>query len=235
MTMNIRQALATLDPENDTHWTADGLPLVDIVSALVGSPVKRQDITDAAPSLTRDTAAARMPDEAPAGDGLFGDEGGQPPLETVPQAPQAAAQPEAVPSVLQLSISTLMGDPALARQALTELEGRIAQAHATKREAEKALDGLNTLAAALSAFLDRLQRADPQAGTAEIRAYLNRGNEARAERTARARAFLNAGTTAKEDREQLEPRSKLDQAMARKNTRGAQRPPPRLLTNPARS
>lgn len=65
--MNINQALATLDPENDDHWTSDGLPRMEVVEDLVGDKsIKRKDVTDADPEFTRETAKARKtetPDE----------------------------------------------------------------------------------------------------------------------------------------------------------------------------
>lgn len=49
----IIEALKALDPQDDTHWTADGLPRVDVVEGLVGEPVTRQSITDAVAGFTR--------------------------------------------------------------------------------------------------------------------------------------------------------------------------------------
>ncbi len=62
--MNINEALSSLDPANDEHWTADGLPRMDAVQALVGSSdITREDVTNAAPDLTRETSAQKeMPD-----------------------------------------------------------------------------------------------------------------------------------------------------------------------------
>lgn len=51
--MNIKQALAALDPTNDDEWTADGLPRVEAVAVLVGSEVTRRQITDANPTFMR--------------------------------------------------------------------------------------------------------------------------------------------------------------------------------------
>jgi hypothetical protein len=56
--MDLKQALARLDPADDDHWTADGLPRVDAVSMILGRDVKRAAITDAAPGMTRETFAA---------------------------------------------------------------------------------------------------------------------------------------------------------------------------------
>lgn len=51
--MNIKDALAQLDPQNNNHWTGDGLPLVQAVSDLVGKDVSRKEVTDALPGFSR--------------------------------------------------------------------------------------------------------------------------------------------------------------------------------------
>lgn len=51
MTSKIHTALAALDPANDDHWTADGLPKIE---ALKLEGVKRADVTTAAPHFRRD-------------------------------------------------------------------------------------------------------------------------------------------------------------------------------------
>lgn len=51
------KALAKLDPENDDHWTRDGLPALSAVESLYGSAgVRRADVTAAAPALRRNNA-----------------------------------------------------------------------------------------------------------------------------------------------------------------------------------
>lgn len=56
--MEILEALATLDVENDEQWTSDGLPKVDVVSELTeNDKLKRADIMAAAPEYTRAFAA----------------------------------------------------------------------------------------------------------------------------------------------------------------------------------
>lgn len=53
----LAKALAKLDPENDDHWTKDGLPALAAVESLYGSAgLKRADITAAAPGLRRTNA-----------------------------------------------------------------------------------------------------------------------------------------------------------------------------------
>lgn len=50
-------ALQALDPKNDQHWTARGVPSVDAVASILARAVTRSEIEEAAPDLTRSTAA----------------------------------------------------------------------------------------------------------------------------------------------------------------------------------
>lgn len=53
--MTLTEALQSLDPANDSHWTGQGLPMVDIVRELAGDEnVTRAAINEVAPDLTRD-------------------------------------------------------------------------------------------------------------------------------------------------------------------------------------
>jgi hypothetical protein len=50
----IRNALAQLDPANDDHWTADGLPSTSAVQKIANDPtIRLRDIQAAAPGLER--------------------------------------------------------------------------------------------------------------------------------------------------------------------------------------
>lgn len=53
---DIFQAVQGLDPGNDEHWTADGLPRLDAVENLLGASTSRKAVTNAAPEYTRDHA-----------------------------------------------------------------------------------------------------------------------------------------------------------------------------------
>lgn len=51
--VDIQTAVAMLDHNNDEHWTATGLPVVDLIAQLTGHPVTRARITAAAPEAKR--------------------------------------------------------------------------------------------------------------------------------------------------------------------------------------
>lgn len=60
----IKLALGDLDHQNDEHWTADGLPRVDVIRQLTADDsITRQDITNAAPKFAREEKAPRPKEE----------------------------------------------------------------------------------------------------------------------------------------------------------------------------
>lgn len=62
----IKEALLKLDPSDDSHWTSDGLPRLNVVSRFCGSgDLSRQDVTDADPEFCRDKAERPPPDPLP--------------------------------------------------------------------------------------------------------------------------------------------------------------------------
>lgn len=56
---SLAEAIGQLDPENDAHWTAQGLPAMDAIENIMGSKsVTRADVNAAADGYTRDKAKA---------------------------------------------------------------------------------------------------------------------------------------------------------------------------------
>ena len=80
----IIQALGQLDVENDYHWTADGLPVIEVMKELMGSNVTRAEITDAAKGFSRKTT------------GMLGNPGPPPPsgMKWAVQKPETTSKPE---------------------------------------------------------------------------------------------------------------------------------------------
>jgi hypothetical protein len=70
----ILEAVRSLDPQNDEHWTADGQPRLDAVENKLGGDVSRKDVTNAAPDFTR-TVARELVDV---------DDDGEPPIDEPP-------------------------------------------------------------------------------------------------------------------------------------------------------
>ena len=89
--MNIKDALATLDPADDGHWTNDGMPRMDVLQKLTKSPdLSRTEVTNAAPDFSR---ASVLEAEAPAPSPEDGN------VEASPEAPEAPEVAEASPEV----------------------------------------------------------------------------------------------------------------------------------------
>lgn len=64
--MNIVEALSRLDPENDEHWTNDGMPRVEVVQGLAGdASIMRADINNASPGFDREVARNPAPISEP--------------------------------------------------------------------------------------------------------------------------------------------------------------------------
>lgn len=53
MAMSLIEALKNLDPENNDHWTSDGLPRLDVLKNLIGTQVTREQITALTKSFNR--------------------------------------------------------------------------------------------------------------------------------------------------------------------------------------
>lgn len=54
----IKEAISSLDHDNDDHWTSTGLPKLDVVQDLAGETVTRQQAEAAAPNYNRAAAKA---------------------------------------------------------------------------------------------------------------------------------------------------------------------------------
>jgi hypothetical protein len=52
----LAKILRKLDPKKDKHWTTSGLPSLKAVADMAGHEVSRDEIEEAAPGLTRETA-----------------------------------------------------------------------------------------------------------------------------------------------------------------------------------
>lgn len=54
--MTVAEAVAQLDPNDDSHWTKPGLPNIRSVEAILGADTNRDEINQAAPGFTRTVA-----------------------------------------------------------------------------------------------------------------------------------------------------------------------------------
>jgi hypothetical protein len=215
---DVVKALISLDPKNDEHWNEDGLPRLDQVSKLAGRNVKRSEVTDADPTFNRAKAqgiepvkAAEQPSTAKAGDHVPAVEGATPTV--APDAPQLPPQDEVQAKHSKLSdlITELEGE-------LAEKEAVIAKAKLEVTNGERERDAVNHQLSQLLVQRDNLP--GHQANTKQIMDYIAGQNRIRLERHERNMELRRIGFNVKD----LQPKSPLDAAMARKNTRGTARP-----------
>ena len=208
--MDIREALATLDTLDDEAWTSDGLPKIEAVKELLGRPVTRQEIVDAAPKFTRQNPELDSEPE-------------EQPQSTV----QETVEPEPVDLSDALSVEPMNPNTFLAfldrvpTSQLQELKDGLDGRKNEFRDLRGKLDEYDRLInIATTLVKSRIQREIPDISEREAtQAYL----KSQAELRARKKAFTNEllkGVKLSE----LDPRAPIDRAFARKTARGTQRP-----------
>ncbi|MFA7175014.1 MAG: hypothetical protein WC340_16700 [Kiritimatiellia bacterium] len=223
----ILEALGKLDGNNDNHWTADGLPRIDTVKMLAGDQtLTRDSITAVSTGFNR---AAALEGTAP---------------QATAQAPQEVASKgntEPTATVAPATVQTATTEPTEgAVEGSTEQdehaelhevdhEAALAHAHAELAEAQSFLAAAQDLYDEKQRLLDDAINAREDAGAGEsnadaIQGYLASQRKLLEERSERGRALRDAGFTPKSLRDLLPTRSPIDQALARKTTRGGNRP-----------
>lgn len=203
--MDIREALSNLDPFNDDQWTDEGAPLVDVLKELLGRPVTRQEITDAAPHFTRENFVFEEPAVV------------EEPVSTF-DASILVDFADKEPMDVNSFLGFLQTVP---KEGLLYLQEIIRKQQADVAAARKKLDDQEfKIRGALVYTKARITREIPDISDAEAnRRYIAKQQELRAAKHAATHALLKGV-----DLKALDPRSPIDRAMARKNTRGTQRP-----------
>ena len=229
--MNIKEALAKLDPSDDAFWTGDGMPRMDVLQKMTLTPdLSRTQVTNAAPDFTRASVL-----EAETIDPAEDDNVEASP--TSEQASEASEEVIEIPGGSDVMVEAEAPDIPEAPEIVTSAPEKPVSVPATKLEALQAAlaihtDAMNEADAAsdqvndLNRQIDAIMKADPHAATAGIRDYIKMQNKVRAERAGRARRFMgNSGANPSDVAKALEVRSPLDKAMhGRKPARGSQRP-----------
>lgn len=59
--LSLAEAIGTLDPKDEDHWTSNNLPSLDYLSAVVGKRVGRDDVNAIADGYTRAKARTAKP------------------------------------------------------------------------------------------------------------------------------------------------------------------------------
>jgi hypothetical protein len=208
----IHEALQLLDAKDNSHWTNDGLPRVDIVAKLIDAPsLSRADITAAAPTFTREnlTFEPTPPEQdnpaAPAQEeGVKTEENpAQDPAPSEEQEKAKEDQPEPSPLPPATEIDEL-DEAAMellaANDELTSYEAEMSALAAKKAAAQAKVDAL---------IEARALQDSPHQNQKDIMAYL----EGQAKLREQKAAALG-----------VPARSRLDQALGFKRGYGANRP-----------
>ena len=220
MSSAIIEALKTLDPKNDAHWTASGDPVIAVVAELVKDPkLKRAQITEAAPEFNRQNLV------------LPGD---KPNVETLPEL-------ASLPKEEQDKVNAILNDdtpfnapdtdehdplatPGLETPELTEARAEVERLNKEVTEANRAIEAAKIHAAEktneLAAAEARMHALIPNnTNQSAIQEYIAQQAAERARRAANRQAIFQGI-----DPRSLDPRAPIDQAFARKTQRGTARP-----------
>jgi hypothetical protein len=197
-------ALAKLDPLDDDHWTIDGSPKIEVVSNLVSSTVKRQDIVNAAPDFNREKASIGEISQ------------------TTEKKEQENGKKETKVSKEELSIPEFQSKLVnLPREELEYVELSLKTQHdSVGLEIKNLQEQQKRIAIAISMTRNRIKATFPNSPDAHaIRSFIESQSLARAARVERRQTILKGIRP-----EELDYRAPIDAAMARKTKRGFQRP-----------
>jgi len=229
-------ALAQLDPLDDDQWTTDGAPRVDAVEKLLGSDIKRQDIIDAAPHFSRETAG-QLPEDEDAQEGDVQGEGSQ----EVTETPDVVEDDDELEFLLDddeddfvdtltMTQDEIITDPDMLQLYIIQAGDKFNELVQMQERIKGELKLWSERQQIAERILSRRYPGHGKKSTSEvIRQYLDAQVEAREKRAAAATAFIMGGTNPGDVAKALAGASALDKAMSqRKPKPGATRPAPRM-------
>lgn len=224
--MTLKEALMSMDSIDDSVWTQDGAPRLEALSEMTGFKISRQDVTEVAPGFSRENMVV---------------------LEDITLEDDQEADPEAGEEVI------LKDDPEAGEDMLADYVGNgkllsleeftvflkslpgtsledfssilSSQMEMADKNIVEVMEAKNLLAQSRRLVLDRKQVEFPDMTEQQaIQEFIKSQTAQRQSRAMRSREILK-GVDAKE----LDPRSPIDRAMARKNNRGTSRPVRELM------
>ena len=202
--MDIKQALKELNFENDEHWTSDGLPKISAVQELIGTEPTRQQITQADPEFNRQSLA---------------NQGYEEDADTSSDAVEESAE-DSQPEMTKEELEKEKEVEALALE-ISNLEQKI---KAGKESIKAFQDGIVAKQKSLAIAKRKFSALCPKkTNTQSIQSYLKQENKNRMIRHEERKKVL--GSLSPKDFTAMSP---IDAAMARKRTRGSQRPVRRI-------
>lgn len=209
MTAKILEALAKLDSQNENHWTDDGSPRMDTLKFMTGDQtLTRESVTAASPGFSRASALeALKPATAPTASGST------PPAESGDASSDQGTGDEGqdVEAKSEEEARLIAEDQAA--------KARVVEAAARKAEADKNFAQAMAEADRCAEALEKSVGQEPL--SVQLTGYFAQQQRQRDERAAQKQRMKDM----KIDLSLLIPKkAPIDNAMARKNTRGAARP-----------
>lgn len=233
--MELKEALQTLDPANDEHWTSAGLPRVDFLVQLTGKEdLRRSDVEEAAPKLNRESFVGYAfeasnqqdpvnpptdPEQSPDDESTPNEGQDKPGEDTQPNQgdddePSNPKESEDEEAPVQETV-----EEKLARE-LSEKQAEMADITKAQAELDKRRKLLAREIGYIGTQLDRARSSRPV--DSGIKQYLESQNKLREEKVAKMKALKESGVTELLTNLGV---SKLDAAMMqRKPALGSQRP-----------
>ena len=205
--MELREALEHLDTMDDSHWTADGAPALEVLFGMVGKKVSRQNVVDAAPKFSRQNT----------------DLG-----EVTKPAPAIVVETPTIDVSKLVTVDEPMGQREFAiwlntisKEALPSTETILMQQIEQTEKAEKTAQEMKAnLKISLKMTRDRIKAEIPDLTEREAnQAYLKSQHDLRSAKVQVTREILKGLKPS-----DLDPRAMIDRVMARKTQRGTQRP-----------
>ena len=219
--MDIKEALAQLDSMEDSHWTADGAPAVDAVSAIMEKKVTRAEITNAAPKFSRENmdlteveTTNAVSEEGQGQEEVIVDEE----LDTSVLEEFVDMEPMLPNELADKVLSKI--NPKLLPEVERMLTEQIAMVEAEEREVEEMKRKLKLGKALTQTWIKQL--IPDMSNQEAIQAYIRSSAANRAAKAAEIPRVLGGLKPA--DIAKLDPRAAIDRAFARKTARGGQRP-----------
>jgi len=207
--MDLLNILIDMDELDDDQWTADGAPKLSFLQKENGGSVSRQDVINAAPHFTRENMALPTDPEP------------EPPVDEEPYPPKPSIEisyptNRPLPEHEFLRLLSTVGTDDLA--SLQEIVQQ--QKIDFRAEVEKLKGWIILVSRANKFIINRLAAEKPsKTNQEEIMDYVRKQGEIRAAKHGAVSELLKGI-----DPKMLDPRAPLDRAMARKTTRGTQRP-----------
>lgn len=233
-------ALAQLDPLDDDQWTTDGAPRVDAVEKILNKDIKRQDIIDAAPHFSRETAG-QLPEDDDAQAGDVQGEGSQE-VTTTEETPAVVDEDDdeleflldedddEFVDTLTMTQDEILADPELLELYIIQAGDKFNELVQMQERIKGELKLWSERQQIAERILSRKYPGHGKKNTSEvIRQYLDAQVEAREKRAAAATAFIMGGTNPADVAKALAGASALDKAMSQRKAKpGSTRPAPRM-------